>query len=111
MTSQHGATYAGLRSSHGADGARLYADSNEAAKEKIAAFVAEGIECDFRRRSAYLYAEDASERRTLEREAEAAREAGLTAELLDSTPLPYDVAAALRFPARLRSTRDATSPD
>jgi glycine/D-amino acid oxidase-like deaminating enzyme len=59
---------------------------------------AEGIECDFRRRSAYLYAEDASERRTLEREAEAAREAGLTAELLDSTPLPYDVAAALRFP-------------
>jgi glycine/D-amino acid oxidase-like deaminating enzyme len=98
VTSQHGATYAGLRSSHGADGARLYADSNEAAKEKIAAFVAEGIECDFRRRSAYLYAEDASERRTLEREAEAARKAGLTAELLDSTPLPYDVAAALRFP-------------
>jgi glycine/D-amino acid oxidase-like deaminating enzyme/nitrite reductase/ring-hydroxylating ferredoxin subunit len=98
VTSQHGVAYADLRGSHGADAARLYAESNEAAKERIAGFVAEGIECDFRPRSAYLYAETAPERRKLEREAEAAREAGLPVELIDSTPLPYDVAGALRCP-------------
>jgi glycine/D-amino acid oxidase-like deaminating enzyme/nitrite reductase/ring-hydroxylating ferredoxin subunit len=98
VTSQHRAAYARVRDSHGADGARIYAGSNEAAKERIAAFVAEGIECDFRRRSAYLYAEEASERPTLEREFDAAREAGLAAEQVESTPLPFEVAAALRFP-------------
>lgn len=98
VTSQHGATYADLRRSHGADGSRAYAESNEAAKERIAAFVEEGIECDFRRRPAYLFAEDDGERATLEDEADAAREAGLRAELVDSTPLPFPVAGAVRFP-------------
>lgn len=98
VTSQHGATYARVRSSHGQEGSRIYAQSNEAAKERIAAFVAEGIACDFRRRPAYLYAEDAGELATLEREANAAREAGLAAELVDSSPLPFDVVGAVRFP-------------
>jgi glycine/D-amino acid oxidase-like deaminating enzyme/nitrite reductase/ring-hydroxylating ferredoxin subunit len=98
LTSQHGLVYSRLRSKFGAEGARTYGAANEAALAWIAKRVAdEGIECDFRRRDAYLYAEDSSQREKAEREAEAALAAGLPAALVESAPLPYPVAAAVRF--------------
>ncbi len=82
ITSQHGMTYARLRKTHGKDGARTYGEANERAKERIAELVeAESIDCDFRRRDAYLYASSSGERRKIEREARAAEAAGLPAEL------------------------------
>ena len=76
MTSQHGMTYARLRNTHGKDGARTYGAANERAKERIADLVeAEAIDCDFRRRDAYLYAR-AGERRKIEREAPPPRRPG-----------------------------------
>src|SRR5918998_730492 len=90
VTSQHGLNYARLRLTHGRGAARTYAQAMEAAKERIAAFVGEGIECAFRRRSAYLYGSAAWQRHLIEREAEAAAEAGLPAEYVDTAPLPFD---------------------
>jgi len=98
VTSQHGMTYASLRRKHGAEGARTYGAANERAKEWIAGLVAgESIDCDFRRRDAYLFASDASERRKIEAEAEAARAAGLPATLLGDAPLPFETHGSLRF--------------
>jgi glycine/D-amino acid oxidase-like deaminating enzyme/nitrite reductase/ring-hydroxylating ferredoxin subunit len=97
VTSQHGLTYALLRLTHGRRAARTYAQAMEAAKERIAALVGEGIDCAFRRRAAYLYASAGWQRRLLEREANAAAEAGLSATFDETAPLPYDTHGAVRF--------------
>jgi glycine/D-amino acid oxidase-like deaminating enzyme/nitrite reductase/ring-hydroxylating ferredoxin subunit len=96
VSSQHGLIYDRLRSRFGRDTARAYGSANQAALEWIARRVREhGIDCDFRRRPSYAYV--TGDRAQAEAEAEAASEAGLPAELVDTTPLPYDVAAAVRF--------------
>jgi glycine/D-amino acid oxidase-like deaminating enzyme/nitrite reductase/ring-hydroxylating ferredoxin subunit len=98
VSSQHGMIYARLRSRFGAEGARTYAEANEAALAWIAGRVKrDAIDCDFRRRASYAYVASASGRSKAEDEAQAARAAGLPASLVESTPLPYPVAAAVRF--------------
>src|SRR5215212_8362224 len=98
VTSQHGMVYSRLRSKFGADGARTYAAANQAGLAWIADRVErDGIACDFRRQPAYLYMEKEVGRAKLEDEAAAAIEAGLPAALVESVPLPYPVAGAVRF--------------
>jgi glycine/D-amino acid oxidase-like deaminating enzyme/nitrite reductase/ring-hydroxylating ferredoxin subunit len=97
VTSQHHLVYARLRRTHGADEAATYGAAMEAAKEKVAALAGEGIACDLRRRPAYVYATRAGERVLVEREARAAREAGLPAHLDDDVPLPFETRGGLRF--------------
>jgi glycine/D-amino acid oxidase-like deaminating enzyme/nitrite reductase/ring-hydroxylating ferredoxin subunit len=98
VTSQHGLIYDRLRSRFGADAARTYGDANETALRWIAERVErDGIECDFRRRSAYAYATSSSERSDVESEAEAASNAGLPARMTDDVPLPFAVEGAVRF--------------
>lgn len=98
VSSQHGLIYAKLTSKHGADAARTYGHANEAALAWIAERVErDGIDCDFRRQPSYAYVSSESKRQQVEDEARAAVAAGLPASLTDSTPLPYPVAAAVRF--------------
>jgi glycine/D-amino acid oxidase-like deaminating enzyme/nitrite reductase/ring-hydroxylating ferredoxin subunit len=98
VSSQHGLKYAQLTSKHGAEAARVYGQANEAALAWIAERVRnDGIDCDFRRQPSYAYVSSDSEREQVEDEARAAIAAGLPATLTDSTPLPYPVAAAVRF--------------
>lgn len=98
VSSQHGLIYDRLRRSFGADCARGYGEANEAALAWIAERVEQdAIECDFRRRPSYAYVTSDSDREQIEREAEAAAEAGLPAAFTETTPLPYGVAAAVRF--------------
>jgi glycine/D-amino acid oxidase-like deaminating enzyme/nitrite reductase/ring-hydroxylating ferredoxin subunit len=98
VSSQHGLVYAHLRATFGAEGARTYGQANEAALAWIAARVAaQGIDCDFRRQDSYAYVTSSAQRPQVEREVEAALEAGLPASLVETTPLPYPVAAAVRF--------------
>ena len=98
VSSQHGLIYDALRSKHGREKARRYGEANEAALAWIAARVQrDGIDCDFRRQPSYAYVTSASDRKQVEQEAEAAIEAGLPAELVEETPLPYAVEAAVRF--------------
>ena len=97
ITSQHGRAYALIRLAHGRDAARRYGQTMEWAKEHVAALAGEGIECGFRRRSAYLYGSAGWQRPLLEREAEAAGDAGLPAAFVETTPLPFDVHGAVRF--------------
>src|SRR5918998_1024884 len=60
-------------------------------------FEEDGIDCDFERRSNYVYAESDEEVSQLRQEAEVERKAGLAVSLVDETPLPFAVAAALRL--------------
>lgn len=97
VTSLHGTVYSELEKGFGATGARRYALAQEAGLARIAELVAElGIDCAFRRRDAYTYTEREDQREKIAAEAKAARAAGLDAELVTSTPLPYDVVAAVR---------------
>ncbi|HEX6198352.1 MAG TPA: FAD-dependent oxidoreductase [Jiangellaceae bacterium] len=97
VTSQHHLTYARVRTTHGKEGAATYAAAMEAAKERVASLAAEGIECDLRRRPAYVYANRPSERARLETENRAAQEAGLPSTLEDNVPVPFPTAGGLRF--------------
>src|SRR3954465_12677298 len=73
VTSLHGIQYQSVASSFGDDGARAYAEANEAGLERVAEFVDElGIDCDWRRKPAYTYAEDESDRGKVEDEVESA---------------------------------------
>ncbi len=98
VTAAHSTVYATLAKKFGEEGARIYAAANEAALEFIAGVVDElRIECEFERKPNYVYCESPDERRRVEREVASARAAGLAAELVEETPLPYPVECAFRL--------------
>jgi len=98
VSSQHGLKYRSLRSNYGPEAARTYGQANQVALEWMASRVkANDIDCDFRRQPAYAYAPIGTSISDVEEEAAAAVEAGLPAALDNSVPLPYPIAAAVRF--------------
>lgn len=93
VTAGHGIIYSELRKKFGEDGARTYAASNAAALEYMAVLVeSENIDCEWVRKDNYIYAETDAELQTVQQEAEASTAAGLAAEFVTDTPLPWDVA-------------------
>jgi glycine/D-amino acid oxidase-like deaminating enzyme/nitrite reductase/ring-hydroxylating ferredoxin subunit len=98
VSSLHGTIYSTVERKFGADGARTYGEANEAAKEWMAALVDElGIDCDWRRKPAFTYAEDESDVAKVQQEVEAAQRAGLPATFTTDTDLPWPVEGAVRF--------------
>ena len=96
VSSQHGMIYSQLTSKFGAEAARTYGAANESALNWMRERAA-GIDCDWRPRTSYAYVPEGEDRGQAEQEADAATQAGLPATLVDATPLPYGVAAAVRF--------------
>ena len=84
---------------HGAEGARLAAESHRAAVDRIEEICrAEGIDCDFRRVDGYLFAPPEADAGELDTELQAAHRAGLAGvERVARTPGP-NLGPALRFP-------------
>ncbi len=98
VTSLHQLVYADLIKQVGEQNAKLYAESNQAALEWIAALVAqEQIDCDFSRQSAYTFTELESELSQIEDEVEAALKLGLPASFVQKTSLPFAIAGAVKF--------------
>lgn len=98
ITTQHALIYRHLIDSVGRELAQSYADANSAGAAQIKEWVdAHGIACDLEAKSAYAFTRDETRRADIVAEAEAARELGLTAEVLDRAPLPFDTVGALRF--------------
>ena len=98
LSSLHGITYQQLEASHGDGLARLYGEANEAGIRRIEEITGElGIDCDLRRKPNLTYAEDASDRETIEREVDAAQRLGLPASLVETCDLPFPIEAAVRF--------------
>jgi glycine/D-amino acid oxidase-like deaminating enzyme/nitrite reductase/ring-hydroxylating ferredoxin subunit len=98
VTSQHKLIYDTLIDKHGEQKARLYAEANEAAIDRIEAFVNEkSIDCDFRRLPAYAYTENANVLSQLKAEVAAAQKVGLPASFVREAPLPFPIKGAVRF--------------
>ncbi|MFD3695176.1 FAD-dependent oxidoreductase [Streptomyces sp. NPDC058646] len=97
LTALHTAVYDTLRSKHGEDAARRYAESQGAALRHVIEVAEElGIDCELERRPALTYCEQPEGVGALRAEAEAARSAGLSASFVTETGLPFPVAGAVR---------------
>ena len=86
---------------HGAEGARIAAESHTAAIARIESIAAlEDIDCDFERLDGYLFLGGDTSREALERELEATHRAGLIdTELVERAPIEFwNTGPALRFP-------------
>lgn len=98
ITSLHQLIYADLIKEIGEQKARLYAESNQAAVERVATFVAEEqIDCDFSRQSAYTFAEPEDELEKIQEEVAAALKLGLPASFVKETSLPFAIAGAIKL--------------
>jgi glycine/D-amino acid oxidase-like deaminating enzyme/nitrite reductase/ring-hydroxylating ferredoxin subunit len=98
ITSQHNIVYTKLERKFGEEGARAYAEANEAGLALILRLAAEhGIDCDIERKAAFTYTLDEKERDSIEREAGLALRLGLPASVTRDTGLPFPVAAAMRW--------------
>ena len=98
VTSLHQLIYADLIKQIGEQKARLYAESNQAGVEQVAAFVEEAqIDCDFSRQSSYTFAEPDSELDQIKSEVEAALKLGLPASFVKETSLPFAIAGAIKL--------------
>jgi glycine/D-amino acid oxidase-like deaminating enzyme/nitrite reductase/ring-hydroxylating ferredoxin subunit len=98
ITSQHNIAYQVIARKFGEEGARLYADANEAGLETIRTLAGRHrINCNFEAKPAFTYTNDEAEVETIEKEVEIARRLGLPASLTGDTGLPFDVRAAMRW--------------
>ena len=94
ITSQHGLIYTRLLDTFGAETARMYYQANEDALAQYRALSSD-IPCDFEEKDAYIYSADHPER--IEQELRTLSRLGIPAEHAASLPLPFPVAAAVRF--------------
>jgi glycine/D-amino acid oxidase-like deaminating enzyme len=87
-----------LIDSFGEEAARIYAESNQTALERIARFASdEDIACDFERKPNYCYGEAPEDRQRIEREVAAAQQLGLPVAFVSETGLPFPIAGAIRY--------------
>ncbi len=98
VTSQHSLIYDRLLSKFGKRQAQQYAESNQAALEKIASIVAsKKIDCDFVRKPSYVYAGSEDSTNKIQNEAQTARNLGLPASFEENLPLTFKTYGAVRF--------------
>jgi glycine/D-amino acid oxidase-like deaminating enzyme/nitrite reductase/ring-hydroxylating ferredoxin subunit len=98
VTSQHNITLTTIKRKFGEDGARLYAEANEAGLAKIRALAAEhGIDCDLASAEAFVFTKDEDQVSALEDEVKLARMLGLPASMTKETGLPFAVLAAMKW--------------
>ncbi|MFN2329462.1 MAG: FAD-dependent oxidoreductase [Chromatocurvus sp.] len=98
LTALQGLAYSQILEKHNLAAARSYAQAHSQAIEYVATRATEaGIECDLRREPAFTVSEAPDGMRRIHAEARAARDAGLAAEVVDSVPLPFPVAGAVRL--------------
>ncbi|CCV09471.1 putative oxidoreductase [Mesorhizobium metallidurans STM 2683] len=101
ITTQHRLIYRQLIELRGRALAQDYADANQAGCDLIRGWVdRHSIACDLQDRDAFVYTRDPDRRNDIEAEAAAARSLGLEATVLDRAFLPFETAAALRFPGQ-----------
>ena len=98
VTSLQGTTYSSIVQRHGFEKARLYADANEAGIRLVRALVDQlAIDCDLSSQPSYTYTDDPGMVQTIADEVSAAQQAGLPAEFVTETGLPWEVQAAARL--------------
>ena len=94
ITAQHGLIYNKILKGMGLEAAAMYLHANLAAVEKFAELCTE-IDCNFERKTSYVYSKESL--KNLENEADALARIGFYSNLSDKTELPFPVAGALAF--------------
>ena len=98
VTSQHGLIYNDLEQSHGRETAQRYAAANQAAVGQVASIVAdESIDCDWSRQDNYVFTTQPEQVGKFRREAEVAASLGLPASFEKTSPLTFEITAAVKF--------------
>lgn len=99
ITSQHNLIYKYLIDSLGKSMAKKYLYANQDAIENIAKIIEkEKIDCDFEKQDSYVYTNNLDELEKIKLENEAVNSLGFKSEFVTSTPLPFDVLGAIKFP-------------
>jgi glycine/D-amino acid oxidase-like deaminating enzyme/nitrite reductase/ring-hydroxylating ferredoxin subunit len=98
ITSQHGLIYNKLISELGREKAKQYAESNQAAIDRIEYIVRSGeISCDFVNKPSYVYAGSEDSAQKILDEVRAARSLGLPASFESDLLLPFENYGSVRF--------------
>ena len=98
LTAVQDARWHQIARSFGKEGARRLAAGGMEAVRLVEHLVEDlHLDCQFARVPGFLFTESREDLRELEREVEAARDAGLDATLIDEAPLPFPTAGAIRF--------------
>ena len=98
ITSQHNIAYTTIERKFGEDGARAYAEANEAGLHRILALAAEhGIDCNIEEKAAFTYTLREEHAGEIEQEVALAQRLGLPALFTIDTGLPFGVRAAMRW--------------
>jgi glycine/D-amino acid oxidase-like deaminating enzyme/nitrite reductase/ring-hydroxylating ferredoxin subunit len=93
------AGYCEIESLHGAEGARLVAQSHTAAIAQIESIISEeNIDCDFERLDGYLLFPEGDSHKKFQEEWQAAKRAGLQVRKLKQSPFDLKFGPCLRFP-------------
>jgi len=95
ITSQHGLLYQKLLKGAGAEKAGLYLEANQRAIREFKALSSD-IDCGFEEKDAFIYS--LRDRQAIENEVAALHAIDYHATLEESTPLPFNIAGAVRFP-------------
>ena len=99
ITNQHNLIYKYLIDSLGVSMAKKYLYANQEAIENIYQIIKdENIDCDFERQDSYVYTNNLDELEKIKLENEAVNSLGFNSEFVTSTPLPFDVLGAIKFP-------------
>lgn len=94
ITSQHGFVYDKLIREFGMETARLYLEANEEALNQYRK-LCKIVNCDFEEQDNYIYSLD--DKKKVERELAALHKIGFSAQSVDSLPLPFSIAGAVKF--------------
>ena len=98
LSSQHYLIYDYLIKRHGESVAAAFAKANVDGIDEVERLSKElGIDCDFSRRDAYVFSNQADKTEAIKDEVAAAKQLGLPANFKTSTDLPFDVTAAIKF--------------
>lgn len=97
ITAQHGLIYDKLIQEFGVEKAKLYLEANQAALDSYRQLCLR-LHCDYEEKDAYVYSLD--DPKKIEKEISALSKLGFHAEGVDSLPLPFAVAGAVRFGAQ-----------
>ena len=95
ITSQHGLIYQKIAKQRGTEMAAMYLDANQAAVRAYGE-LAKGIDCDFERKTNYVYS--LKSRKKLEKEAKILTKIGFDNIFAEYTELPFRVEGAIGFP-------------
>ena len=99
LATHHDLYYSDTISKYGEDDARLILESRRAAIAQIEELITDdGIQCAYERVPAYLFCEDASGLKDLQKEMDACARIGMHAEWVESMPVTFPIAGAIRFP-------------